>query len=145
MHAEEEEEFEHWLAEMGPALERFLHRFPAEARSRMDYSVGSLDDLERWLLGSYAGTDDLLKPDAKEVVDGLSRYVGETYRRTLGGHWQIRYDDPDYAFYGLPELTGFSSKATPICPHTLVTACADRRTGVYLRTVLENARKRIAK
>ncbi len=94
-------------------------------------------------LERYATVDDLLKPEAKEIVDGLARYVGETYRRTIGGKWEIRLDDPEYVYYALPQLTSFEPHPTPIAPHCLVTASADRRTGNYWRMVLENTRKRM--
>jgi hypothetical protein len=142
---EQRDDFEYWLADMDDALERFFQKLPPAVRSKLDFSPESLDVLEGWILENYASTDDLLKPEAKEPVDDLARYVGEVYRKTLGGIWDIRLDDPKYAYYGLPELTGFSEKPSPIAPHTLVTASADRRTGVYLRTVLENTRKRLGK
>jgi len=137
--------FEFWLADMDDALARFLSELPAPLRSRLDFSPESLDALESWLLEGYASVDDLLKPEAKETVDGLARYVGETYRKTIGGKWEIRLDDPGYAYYSLPQLTSFGPRSTPIAPHSLVTASADRRTGNYWRTVLENTRKRIGK
>ena len=139
------EEFEFWLSDMDDALERFFGRVPSAIRSRLDFSPESLDVLEAWVLERYASTDALVKPEAKETVDGLARYVGETYRKAIGGKWEIRFDDPGYAYYGLPQLTGFSPRPTPIAPHSLVTASADRRTGSYWRTVLENTRKRLAK
>ena len=97
------------------------------------------------MLESYARPDELMKPEVKQVLDGVARYIGETYRKQLGGRWQIRLDDPKYAFFGLPELTGFSERPTPISPHSLATAMTDRRSGTYLRTILENTRKRLAK
>jgi hypothetical protein len=39
-----------------------------------------------------------MKPEAKQVLDGVARYIGETCRKHLGGRWQIRLDDPRYAF-----------------------------------------------
>ena len=139
------EDFEDWLFEMDDALERFLDGIEEPVRSQLDLSPKSLDALEAWALERYRSPDELMKPEAKQVLDGVARYVGETYRKQLGGRWQIRLDDPKYAFFGLPELTGFSEKPTPISPHSLATAMADRRSGTYLRTILENTKKRLAK
>jgi hypothetical protein len=86
-----------------------------------------------------------MKAETKQVLDGVARYIGETYQKQIGGRWQIRLDDPKYAFFGLPELTGFSERPTPICPHSLATALTDQRSGSYLRTVLENTKKRLAR
>jgi hypothetical protein len=139
------EDFEYWLFEMDDALQRFMQGIGEPVRSQFDFSPASLDALEAWVLERYASPDDLMKPEAKQVLDGVARYIGETYRKQLGGRWQIRLDDPKYAFFGLPELTGFSEKPTPISPHSLATALTDRRTGTYLRMIFENIKKRLAR
>jgi len=139
------ENFEEWLFEMDDALEQFVEGIPEPTRSQLDFSTASLDVLEAWVLARYGSPEELMKPEAKHLLDGVARYVGETYRKQLGGRWQIRLDDPKYAFFGLPELTGFSERPTPICPHSLATAMTDRRNGTYLRTILENTKKRLAR
>ena len=143
--AKRRENFEEWLFEMDDALEGFLDGIGEPTRSQLDFSPASLDRLEGWVLERYSSPEDLMKPEAKPVLDGVARYIGETYRKQIGGRWQIRLDDPKYAFFGLPELTGFSERPTPICPHSLATAMTDRRSGTYLRTILENTRKRLTK
>jgi hypothetical protein len=138
-------DFQYWLSEMDDALARFLEGIDEPVRSQLDLSPESLDALETWVLKRYKSPDELLETDAKRVLDGVARYIGETYRKHVGGQWQIRLDDPKYAFFGLPELTGFSEKPTPISPHSLATAMTDRRSGMYLRTILQNTKKRLAK
>jgi hypothetical protein len=139
------EDSENWLFEMDDALEQFLEGIAEPTHAQLDFSPASLDVLEAWVLERYATPQELMKADSKHVLDGFARYIGETYRKEIGGRWQIRLDDPKYAFFGLPELTGFGEKPTPISPHSLATAMTDRRSGTYLRTVLENARKRLAR
>jgi hypothetical protein len=138
------DDFEYWLFEMDDALEQFVEGVAEPTRSRLDFSVTSLDALEAWTLERYTSPEELMKPEAKQVLDGLARYIGETFRKQIGGHWRIRLDDEKYAFFGLPELTGFSERQTPVCPHSLATAMTDRRNGNYLRTILENTKKRLA-
>jgi hypothetical protein len=140
-----QEQFEAWLAEMDNALRRFLGRLPEEVRIKLDHSPASLDVLEAWMLDRYQDNKPLHEQPEVSNLDGLARYVGETYRKALGGHWEIRLDDPTYVYYGLPQLTGFSEHPTPASPHTLVSAAVDRRTGKYLGTVLGNMTKRYKK
>jgi hypothetical protein len=130
------EDFEYWLADMDDAIERVLGSAPLGIRERLDFSPGSLDVLEAWILERYASTDAMLPASESRVVDGLARYIGETFRKAIGGRWEIRLDDPKYVFYGKPQLTGFWDKPTPLCPLSLATASADRRTGRYLGGVL---------
>lgn len=134
--AKQREDFEYWLADMDDAIERFLDRLPAEVVERLDFSPGSLDALESWILNRYTNTQEMLAPSESLVVDGLARYIGETFRKAIGGHWEIRLDDPKYVFYGKPQLTAFWDKPTPVCPLPLATASADRRTGRFLSDVL---------
>lgn len=140
-----QEDFEFWLADMDDALAGFRESIPSSIRAELDFSPESLDALEAWLLETYASADELLKSESSRAVDGLARYVGETFRKAIGGKWEIRVDDPKYVYYGLPQLTGYSERPTPIAPHTLVTACAERRTGRYWRMILESTRRRLGK
>ena len=130
------EDFEYWLADMDDAIEQFLDSLPPEVTERLDFSPGSLDVLEAWILRRYASTEEMLAPSESRVVDGLARYIGETFRKAIGGHREIRLEDPKYVFYGKPQLTGFWEKPTPVCPLPLATTSADRRTGRFLSGVL---------
>lgn len=131
------DDFEFWLVVMDDALERFLAVLPPQIREKLDYSPSSLDALETWILDRYPSPQAMLERDQSRLVDGVARYIGETFRKTLGGYWDIRLDDPKFAFFALPILTGFEEKPTPFCPLTLATASADRRTGKYLCTILK--------
>jgi len=132
------DDFDYWVADMDDALDRFFTRLPEHVCKKLDYSPASLDTLETWILEKYPDTQEMLKTDQLELVDGAARYIGETFRKCIGGYWDIRLDDPKYVYYGLPILTGFRNSSTPECPLTLATAAADRRTGSYIRNVLED-------
>jgi hypothetical protein len=133
---ETREDFQFWLADMDSALERFLSEVPRAITDRLDFSPESLDAVEAWILERYASTQAMLAPGESRIVDGLARYIGETFRKAIGGKWELRLDDPRYVFHGLPQLTGFSEKPTPVAPISLATATADRRTGNFLSSVL---------
>jgi len=130
------EDFEYWLADMDDAIERFLGGVASRVSERLDLSPASLDVLEAWIVERYASTEAMLAPSESRIVDGLARYIGETFRKAIGGRWEIRFDDSKYVFYGKPQLTDFWDKPTPVCPLSLATAAADRRTGEFLSGVL---------
>ena len=137
-----EEQFQTWLAHMDDALEAFLARLPAEIRDRLDGSPESLGVLEAWLLERYPTMDAILEEDEEAShLDGAARYVGDVFRKALGGHWRLRLNDPKYVFHGLPELWFLEKKDTPDAPHTLVTASLDRRTGKHLLLVFNGAKE----
>ena len=78
------------------------------------------------------------------MIDGLARYVGETFRQCLGGKWEIRLDDTHYVYYGIPQLKGLGGRQFVVCPATLVTAAIDRRRGDFWNMVLANYKRLIA-
>ena len=137
------DDFEHWLIDMDDALERFMAGPAAAVQEQLDFSSRSLDVLEKWLLEKYPSTQSMLAPDQAPIVDGAARYIGETFRKAIGGHWDIELDNPKDVYFGLPILTNFEPKSLPLCPVTLATTSADRRTGSFLRTLLERAMNRL--
>jgi len=141
--ASSEDQFQYWLANMDDTLEDFLARLPAEVRERLNGSPESLDALEVWLLERYPTTSAIMSDDELSNLDGATCYVGEVFRKALGGHWRIRLDDSKYAFHGIPELWFLEEKDTPVAPITLVTASLDRRTGKYISLVFNGAKRGI--
>jgi len=129
------DDFEVWIVHMDDALAEFFDQLPEDVRRSLDYAPRSLDSLERWLLDRYSSPQALLAPSESTTLDGAARYVGETFRRTIGGRWTIDLDNKKNAYFGLPVLVGYR---TPVAPMSLVTASTHRRIGAYLRTVLEN-------
>lgn len=140
---EEEDLFQNWLAHMDDALADFLARLPPALRNELDYTPASLGRLEAFLLDRYPSVA-AIKGDPEPYLDGASRYVGEVFRRNIGGRWRIRTDDPKYVYAGLPELTFLKEKDTPACPIKLVPTALARRTGAFLSTIFENQAQRIA-
>lgn len=130
------DDFEYWLAYMDDALERWLGTFDVGIRSKLDFSMPSLDVVERLLLARYQSIADARPPSESTRLDGFVRYVGEVMRRRLGATWDIVLDRPKYAFGGLPILRAKGMRLDE-CPHSLVTAAIDRRRGDYLRSCAE--------
>lgn len=100
---ENEDLFEFWLMNMDEALDNFLKALPDNIRQCMNYSPNSLQVLEEWLLSKYSDTDVMLSMSESKLVDGAARYIGEVFRKTLGGKWFVDLKDEKNAFYGLPQ------------------------------------------
>ncbi|QUD90553.1 hypothetical protein [Phenylobacterium montanum] len=141
--ADREDQFEVWLMDMGDALRRFTASVPNELAENLDYSLGSLDQLEQYALKLYPDIDAAKRAGEAARLDGFSRYIGQTFRRSLGGEWFIDFGDAKNVFHGLPQLIGLSGQRTQICPLTMATAALDRRSGTYWSTILKNHLARI--
>ncbi len=134
----EDDQFQMWLMDMSDAIERFQLSLPSELQGKFDYSPESLEALEGLALAKYPNVEEAKKPSEATTVDGMARYVGQVFRKRLGGKWMIDYSDRKNAFYGLPQLSGMAGQKVQLCPLTLVTASLDRRTGKFLRQVFDN-------
>lgn len=139
---EEQDQFEFWLMDMDDAIENFRRSIPAELASRLDFSDQSLKALEDFVLQTYPGVEAVTKPGEATTVDGMARYVGEVFRKHLGGRWFVDHSDRKNAFYGLPQLKNLKGQIVQICPMTLVTTSTDRRRGDFIFSVFSNMRNR---
>jgi len=132
------DDFQRWLFDMDDSLEELFAYLPADVALAMDYTIDSLEAIEKWLLSKYE-THQQVKGDA-EVLDMLSRYVGETIRKVCGGSWDIEQTNEKNAFYRIPVIKKPGAFAE--CPVTLVTASLDRRRGDYSAKVVRAMLKR---
>lgn len=129
--------FEYWLTDMSESIERSLNSMPPDVSGKMDYTPESLDILEKHIIEIFDSPKCALEESEADFVDGIARYVGQVFRKCLGGKWDIELDDPSNVFFNVPQLVGMKNQDTQISPLTLVTASLDRRRGNYIRTVLE--------
>lgn len=135
------DDFECWVMQMDEAIDEFANdTLPADLANGLDYSLESLDSLEMWLLDVYPDIPSVLQDSEKTVVDGASRYVGEVFRKQLGGIWSIDLVNPKNVYFNIPvvEMKGLWRE----CPASLVTAAVDRRTGCYISSTLRAISRR---
>lgn len=128
---EEREKFQFYIFEMDDVVEAFIKE-AKQAGVTLDYSKQSLDALEPYLLQklSAGANRDLLRNQA-------ARYLGETFRKIVGGHWELCLKDPDYLYFKLPVLTGYSEKPIEFPPTEIVgNFLASQKPGM-LRRALE--------
>lgn len=134
----DQDRFEIWLMEMESAIQSFLESAPESVASRLDFSNESLSAIESWIMALYEGPGEIMRPEDSHVHDGAARYIGQTFRRVLGGVWKIDFSDSENVFFGVPQISGMSGQKSQFCPHALVTSLLDRRKGNYLVTIFNN-------
>ncbi len=78
-------------------IEYFLSNIPIELREKLDYSVDSLAFFEKWLLQQYKHQVDFLEDADEQLVNGVVFYIGETYRKHVGGQWDFDSEQLEYA------------------------------------------------
>ncbi len=116
---------------MDEALAEFSAGLPENVAAKLDYSVDSLDVIEAWLLERYPVNTTSKSPGQAATLDGAARYIGETFRKALGGHWTV---DLKYnAYLGRPLVIEPVQPDLPLCPLSMTTTTTHRRRGDYLR------------
>lgn len=96
----------------------------------------SLEALEAFLLPRYPDPDAILRLDQRGILDAAARHVGLVLLLNVdGAEWGIDLKDDSNIYYRLPVIR--FSDGEQECPLAMVTAALDRRTGRYLRDVVE--------
>ena len=118
-------------------MDFFTEEFAKEQNLTLDYSIESLDKLEGWILANYDEIKKLI--DDSKMLDYLTVYIGETFRKQLGGKWYIDLKNKKNAYYSMPVLTDPSYRGEVYkAPMTYATACINRKKGNYISTILKN-------
>ena len=132
------ENFDDWIFFLSDKLDYFTGEFAREQGLTLDYTPESLDALEHWLLGKYEKSMDLVEDKEPygydyRLADLCGIYVGEVYRRQLGGTWYMILDQPKNAYYKLPSLR-YETRTGPyyICPVTFWPQPASRESAAII-------------
>ena len=129
--------FKEWISCIPDKMDRFTHEFAGNNHLILDYTMASLDDLESWILAHYHDANELTNDS--RTLDYITIYIGETFRRYLGGEWDIDFDNEKKAYYPILTSTEASCKRkAQIAPMALVTECISRNKGNYINGILFN-------
>lgn len=121
--------FESWIAGISNRIDEWIECVSPSDLS-FDFSLESLGDLERFLLGNYEVEDLENKANRKEL-DGAVSYIGETIVNVLReSKWVIYLDDESNIYFGLPcVLTKYSGA---VAVHLLLKEILEAKTGKVL-------------
>lgn len=96
----ENEKLQVFLFEMGDRQAKFMESLE-EQGYYLDYTLDSLSELTRYIDVRKSQMQWRDKSDAAiELRLDCWSYIGETFRKTFGGGWNISLEDVDSALYG---------------------------------------------
>lgn len=132
-----QDDFQEWLILIDFKMDYFTGEFAEEQKMKLDYSMESLNELESWIIANF---DDARKLIAEaKILDYLTIYIGETFRKHIGGKWFIDLENKKNSFFSMPVLTDPSYKGVRYkAPMTYATACISRKSGNHISTILHN-------
>ena len=126
------EKFQKFVFEMDDALENFTRK-AINRGLKLDYSIDSLDILEKYIDGHIPESASI------EEMTRASRYLGEVFRKNIGGRWDLCLDNPKNINYKLPIINNFSELDIEFCPLAILDNYVTRKKrGLIKRAVLSN-------
>lgn len=132
-----QENFQDWIFFISDKMEYFTGEFAKENGLILDYSIKSLDELEGWILSKFKHHDELIAQ--KKLLDYITIYIGQTFRKHIGGKWHIDLENKKNVFYSMPVLTDKTYRGLLyVSPMTYATASISRQKGNYISTILLN-------
>lgn len=127
-----QEKFDLFLFNIDDYLESFIDKL-SELGYNLDYSIESLDTLERYLI------EKKIDKNSNDVNDAAA-YFGEVVRKKYGGKWVCNLDKENNSlYYGLPVITGLG-KVTGVLlsPFSSVKSLLIRPRENHFKTIIEN-------
>jgi hypothetical protein len=104
-----------------------------------DFGPKSLPMLELFVLSKFPDTESILKTENRRFVEGLIRYLGETYLRAVGGVW----DHDETTGNGMPFIRPDTAEGPvagePIPLVAIVLTAVDQRSVEVFDAVLNTA------
>ena len=125
------DEFERYMIGMEFTLERLMTK-AINAGFELDYSIESAGLVERLI--DKLWTDD--EVSNKNLRTQAGTYLGEVFRRNIGGRWELSWDDNNSLYRGMPVLLGYSSHNLVCSPiSTLIQYIGRRKEGLLERAI----------
>jgi hypothetical protein len=133
----DEENFNWWLTIMPDAL-LYLNTLPKPIRLKLNYSLESLDVLEKYLVENFE-IEEMKLPEKKIVIDLFARYIGETFRKNLTNIvWKME-TKLGWFGYGFPILTKKDNKPfTNVRPDAILFGPLERKSENFLSNILRH-------
>ena len=126
-----------WISCIPDKMDKFTQEFAGNNHLILDYTMASLNDLESWMLAHYHDANELTNDSS--ALDYITIYIGETFRRYLGGEWDIDIDNKEDAHHPIITLTDASYKGeSQIAPMAIATECISRNKENYISGILFN-------
>jgi hypothetical protein len=128
-----EDNYAWWLNIMPDEMPR-LSILPKDVRNRLDYSLGSLDVIEKYIADNYTA-EEIRDRRNRFACDIFIRYIGETFRKNFPGlYWCFELVSERSEYYGIPVLRSLDEKMQPLTPSVWLTTLIHSGEGNFLRS-----------
>ena len=137
---QKEETFEIWKENTFTRIDNWKKSFDVNyMKIKLDYSIKSLSELEKYILSEYSEAD-LKNKKNNLALDGIASYIGETFIELIPeSKWGIYARDKSNIYYNLPCI--FTEYSGSISVHFLLRDILSKRRSEVLETRLNKVLK----
>lgn len=136
--------FKKWIEEIPEKLKKVTGEFATNNKLKLDYSIASLDAIEKWILKHYDVATDL--KDDEDILDMLALYVGETYMKFIGGEWHLETENDKSLFYQQIVMKyEEDAESAYRSSRALCTSCISRKRGTLISSTLKKSIEKVGK
>lgn len=129
-----EEIFNWWITFIPDKIFALEEKLPENLKDKLDFSVASLEILEKYLLENYT-LEGMMQDE--EMWDYCASYIGYTYKKNIfKAEWHIDLNDKNNIFYNMPCL--HIPNLMSFVPHSYVTALLSKKENNLLSSTVKN-------
>ena len=133
--------FESWVATLDERIFDWLQKMPEDQKILFDYSLESLDEVQKYLINKY-NLDDLRNERNKYGVDGAASYVYSVFMKHLP-NYQCRTElkDQKNLLFNLPAINTDPRVGVDFSPYFFLPRIINLKTTNDFRYILESKTK----
>ena len=125
-------DYQVWSVFRHDYIHNFIVTLSVEDQKALDFSIEALNIVEAWLLNKFPNLEAFFEGNDEPDLDGIMCYIGETFRKNLGGKWGINLDNPDEDYYQIPVIINSENVLIPIIsPLHIMIKAINKHMGSY--------------
>lgn len=114
---EKEINFSAWINLLDDRIEDWLGSLSFEERSSFDYSIESLDEIERYMISKFS-LEDLQENSNKKEIDAIASYVLKTFENNWSkSEFVIELKDKKNILFNRPAITVLPKRGMAFSPY----------------------------
>lgn len=138
---EKRKNFESWVATIDERLIDWFNVLDEGYRTLFDYSVASLDEVEKYLISKYE-LEDLKESKNKYDIDGAASYIIKVFATHWAKHkFTIELDDERNILFNRPAIITDPAIGMAFSPYRIIPSTLNLKRVGGFRKILEAKRK----
>jgi len=138
---EKQENFEAWLATIDERISDWIQSLSAREATLFDYSVDSLDEIEKYLINIF-DLEDLKNEKNKVTIDAAASYILKVFSIHWSSHkFKIELEDEKNILFNRPSICTLPEIGMAFSPYQILPSTLNLKRVGGFRKILESKKK----